>query len=63
MNTKQELQELSKGFDIALDVIRPPGANYFFEGQKNCLSPVTWVKIIGWGAGGAPFRWIGHPSL
>jgi len=30
VNTKQELQELSKEFDIALDVVRPPGANYFF---------------------------------
>jgi len=30
VNTKQELWELVKGFDIALDVVRPPGANYFF---------------------------------
>jgi len=49
VNTRQELYELSKGFDIALDVVRPPGANYFFRGQKNCLVPVTWVKIIGGG--------------
>jgi len=47
VNTRQELYELSKGSDIALDVVRPPGANYFFHGQKICLVPVTWVKIIG----------------
>jgi len=29
-STKQELYELSKGFNIALEVVRPPGANYFF---------------------------------
>jgi len=30
VNTRQELYELSKGSDIALDVVRQPGANYFF---------------------------------
>jgi len=50
VNTKQELQELSKRFDIALDVVRPPGANYFFQGQKQLFGSGNGVKIIGGGA-------------
>jgi len=41
-----------KGFDIALDVVRPPGGwrqLFLLRPKKNCLVPVTWVIIIGEG--------------